>query len=72
MTLVSMPLKSLNKAWDEVDPNMAIPTNENNQNADMEMVDKVVSANNDTSKVSDLGAAHVEEVKTVGDGATKV
>jgi hypothetical protein len=67
-----MPLKSLNKAWDEVDPNMAIPTNENNQNADMEMVDKVISANHDTSKVSDPEAAHVEEVKTVGGSTTKV
>lgn len=69
VTLVSMPLKSLNKAWDEVDPNMAIP--DNNHNADMEMVNKVISANNDTSKVSDLEAAHIEEVRTVDEGATK-
>ncbi|CRG87020.1 Putative sialic acid transporter [Talaromyces islandicus] len=70
VTLVSMPLKSLNKAWDEVDPNMAIPTGDNNQKADMEMVDKVVSPNKEASKVSDLQVAHVEQVQLV-EGATK-
>jgi hypothetical protein len=60
-----MPLKSLNKAWDEVDPNMAIPTDDN---ANIKIVDKSISSNN---KVSDLEAAHVEEVDTVEEGTTK-
>ena len=27
ITLASMPIKSLNKEWDEMDPNMTIPAN---------------------------------------------
>jgi hypothetical protein len=67
-----MPLNSLNKEWDEEDPNAAIPTVQNHKEhdaADLELGGQDASSL-DKSAGSNTGAVHVEQIGQTDDSIT--
>lgn len=60
VTLASMPLKSLNKHWDEEDPNADIPHHDIGTSVDAEMGD-VASSDRDDFNRGNSRHFHIEK-----------
>jgi hypothetical protein len=71
ITLISMPLKSLNKEWDEEDPNAAIPTAPiHNEPKDIEMGEQEISGSSKSDRL-ETQTVHIEQTERNCDSITK-